>query len=174
MIARSMLLFFVVSLSGCGFSFKSLDPLLAGETERAKQLGKTVRAYHQAVYWSDGDMASGFVAPEVRASFIRDLSARKTGEKLVDIKVASIDYEPENRLATVNTVTKYYQIPTYQVKTRYEKENWKFDRFAGGWRTTGVNEVEESAFIGLDQLGEEQQSFRGRLKDAGGRTFNLD
>jgi len=174
MIARFILIALIFSLSACGVSLKKLDNVFAGEGERAKLLGKTVESYHQAMYWNDGELASSYVSPEVRSSFIRDFSQRKNSEKLVDVKIESIDYQPEKLVATVNTKTKFYQIPAYTVLTRFEQEKWKFDRFSGGWHTEGVTEVDPSHFAKSNKLPAEEKSFRGRLTGAGGRTFQLD
>jgi len=157
---------FIVSLSssGCaGINLNNLETVIAGEASRTKMLPETVQKYHRAIYWKDSEMASQFVEPEIRASFLIDMAERSQLENIVESKIQSVDIEQEANSATVRTVTKYFEASTRQVKIRHEKEYWKFDGYQGGWLNSGVDEISPTAASGIVPGEPPGRSFRGRL-----------
>ena len=157
------ILLFLLTFTGCSVvSFDGMEKALAGDQKRAQLLDKSLKRYHQAVYWGDGKKASLFVNPEVRSSFLNDFSKRNSKERIVDIKISSIEMGDEYEEATVKTRVKYYKVPHQLVNVRLEKETWKFDRFSTGWTTHGVEEVE--SFDEEVEEEEETKPFRSTIE----------
>ena len=143
--------------------------MMAGEGKRAELLDRTVKNYHAAIYWGDAKRASAFVSKDVRNSFVRDVTARSSSERLVEVKIEGIHLEEEAKKATVNCRVKFFRVPQNVVNTRLEKENWVFDVHEGGWINKGIEEVESFEHF-EDIVSDETNSltdkdFRARLAE---------
>lgn len=135
------------ALSGClGATLSTLEDLTAGQGKRISSLNQAVAKFHKAVYWDTGYEAAKFVAPEAQATFANKFRSSPDGlyqdkEKLVDINIEGVEFDPEVNRARVEVLIKYFKVPQYVVQTRKQSEIWSYHRMDGGWLLSDPDHV---------------------------------
>ncbi|MCC6220210.1 MAG: hypothetical protein IT291_03105 [Deltaproteobacteria bacterium] len=137
---------FGMSSIGCAsMSFGGMDNLVLGDAQDLKELGERVTKFYEALYWQDAELAAVYVVPRQRGDFQRRAKELRAKEKLTEADVQGIEVNRESGEAKVSVHVRYYQVPSYLLKTRKEEQIWEFSAAEGEWllREVGIV-VEES------------------------------
>lgn len=127
-----LLLGIACALTGCS-SLASVKHVVAYGDKQEGLLQERLVKFTKALYWGSLVEASGYVRRGARSKFYDDAREKQETEKLVDIKVGNVDFIDDSSSAEVELRIRYYKKPTYLVKSRTEKQVWKYHRFSGGW-----------------------------------------
>lgn len=128
------LVFALVLLQGC-----ILAPVIDGFSDlgttngdRQALLGKRVKQFNEALYWGIPTRALALATVENRGKLMDQLRSNSESEKIVETKVAFMDFNEDATSADVDVKVKFYRIPYYMVTERTERQKWEF--FArSGW-----------------------------------------
>lgn len=126
-------------ISSCGI-IRSLDDIVTTSSGREGKLATTTRVFNELLFWNKVDDASAFVAPEFRRTFAREFAQKVGKEKIVDQNVIGVEFYDNTNKADVEVVVRYFEIPSYVVNTRHEKQVWKYFRLGGGWNLSGFED----------------------------------
>ena len=127
----------VVMVSGLSAynSFKFLEPATAvSDADKEALLREQLTKFNRAVYWGTTAEVSGFLSPQIRSKFLNEEFQRRERERLVSSDILNVDFNPIEDKAHVELMIRYYEQPRYIVESRKEAQEWKFDRFEGGWQ----------------------------------------
>lgn len=104
-----------------------------------KKLDEVCRDYAQRLRWMDFVAASHYLDEPHREGFLRQFQALE-GLHMVDVRIESIDYRPEENRAETSLVIEYYLLPSATVKTYRLRQQWRYeggDRYHfGTWQIT--------------------------------------
>ena len=130
-----LVVFISVSLSGC-FLAPAIDAVgNVGITknDRTRLLPKSVKKFHEALYWRKQNEALTYTTEESRELFAQEFRQALKKERIVESKVEAMDFSEDGREATVEVMVKYYVEPYYMVNERLEHQDWEFN-ISDGWR----------------------------------------
>lgn len=126
---------------------------------KEQKLYERIEHFNRARYWGSSQEALGYIDAEHRVAFInteRELAAK---QRIVRSEVAMVNVGETGDSAEVELEIQYFEQPTYVVKTRREKQQWKFNRFDGGWQMS-QSEISEQ-----DSVQQSDPSLsRGRMR----------
>jgi len=128
-------------------TLSTFENLLATQSTREELLGPRLNKFSKSIYWGSRSKAASFTTRKFRREFVKDLAERSAKEKIVELAVKDILYNDDSDEAEVDMEIRYYQQPTYYVKTRKEKQTWKYYRVKGGWLCDGVEVIEDGSMV---------------------------
>lgn len=126
------LLIFCAIFSGCSTArLEDVVRIRRGSKQTALQ--ERLERFNRARYWGGLSESVAFVKPEYQSEFIR-LERNSTDiQRIVRTDITRVELTPDGSTAEVEMVVRYFEKPTYLVKTRREGQIWSYERFAGGW-----------------------------------------
>jgi hypothetical protein len=146
----SLLVVFLVSLTGCIFSplIQGYKDLGVSESDRMQLLPLNMKKFQDALYWGDPTEALNYVVDDSKMTMQPELNKlRKKTMRIVDSRVDSVDWASEAREATVKVAMQYYAVPVYIVKERTDEQHWVFEA-TGGWKIKSTKTIEEANATG--------------------------
>lgn len=104
------------------------------KSDRVAMLPKAIGKFHEALQWGNRAEAMQYVVAEQQTSVINSFdTGNDEEEKVVSSKVKSVDFSEDAYDAQVKVEVRSYIAPFYVVKTRLEKQEWKFGT-RSGWQ----------------------------------------
>jgi hypothetical protein len=124
----------IVLLQGCIFVpfIESVKEIGATASHRQQLLPKSLKDFHEAIYWKDMTRASSFVAQDAteKDSIVK---TNQNVERLVDIKVEQVKYTEDAFEADVTVIIRAYNNKTLVISERRESEAWLYT-ISNGWK----------------------------------------
>ena len=125
-------------LNGC-----AAVPIISGLRElgvsadaRQELLRNELRSFNRAFQAGKTEAVLGYVAKESEdlRLMLRDQMRNTRGkERVVEYEIDFIDFSEGAWEADVETTVRYFQVPYYIVKDRFEKQKWRFNA-SDGWK----------------------------------------
>ena len=122
---------------GCNASLKSM---IAGDQSKMAMLQENVERFSRARYWGSYNEALSFAEPQVQQTLLRRWKQSGANEKLVELNVTDASFDAEGD-ASVEVAVRYFEQPSYLVRTRTERQLWRYYRLNGGWLLHEVTET---------------------------------
>ena len=151
-------LLLLLLLASCGAN-TGLSQLASTTTSRKGQLGQRLDVFSKAVYWGSAPEIAAMVTPETRQETMFEMKKKRRTQRLVDFDLQDVEYNDDATSATVEYAIRYYEQPTYYVRTRVERQQWVYHRLGGGWLYRDAEIISD----GIDRKSAPDTAARGRL-----------
>lgn len=129
----------------CGCSRQaSFDSLTANTAKKEALLGGQIEKFKKDITWGSISRASRFVEGSSRMAFGQIYSRRVEKEKILKMKIQSVDFKNESDEADVILETQFFKKPSLYIDKRYEKQLWAYNRLEGGWLLRNSKVIDEN------------------------------
>lgn len=139
--------------TACSSHGRLEDVMVVGEESLQTALQERLERFNRARYWGGLSETVAFVTPKYQRDFIQKERSNTDVQRMVRTDVLRVELVDSGSSAEVEMEVRYFEKPTYLVKTRKEVQTWKYHRFAGGWLLT---ELDRSSPGAIDQSGPTQ------------------
>jgi hypothetical protein len=124
-----------VSVNGCIFvplidAFKKQG---LTESDRQALLPNDLKRFHDTLSQGSVPGALKYATNEARNSLAQQFEGVGDSEKVVDAKVANVEFVDASYKALADISVRYFKIPYYVVHTRKERQEWVFS-VSDGWK----------------------------------------
>ncbi len=128
---------------GCSSQARLEDVVVFGNSSLQSALQERLERFNRARYWGGLSETVAFVKPNYQRQFVEAERGNTDIQRMVRSDVTHVELSPDGKSADVQIEVRYFEKPTYLVRTRTEEQTWAYNRFGGGWLLTELNKKDE-------------------------------
>jgi len=131
-----LLVLVLFSLSSCAAVaplFQAYSQIGVTENDRMVLLDENLKDFQEALYWGDPGAAIAMADASSHSSLRHQIKESKRSERIVESKIEMVEFSENAYRADVEVMVKYFKVPYYIVKERFEKQYWEFST-GSGWQ----------------------------------------